>query len=690
MKRSQERSCRPSTAAWLHILGRLRSMPGWGLPAPLVLALMSAPATARGTPPRDSFKTDITTVTLMLLDVEVTDRKGNPIRGLRKEDFTVRLDGRAWPIESVDDMCPCEASRGPRKLHSAPMAPALDLAGSTSMRDAEPVQVVLYMDFSQLQMDGRQRAVKEAKRWVTEVMRQDDRVMIAGYATAAGLGVLCPFTNDRSKLIAALDAAYDNPALNDPFPTLYLTRLQECIRDPWICALHAADEYHHGRRSLETFENFLAGLDPVPGRKQLILFSQNGNIHPGSLYGSHTWNHVRRLEDVAAEATTSSVTIHPITFYDTLSLDPMSSETKEFGFDLADATGGTHNRGPSDLSRILDEVRLRCACVYRIGLVPPPVKARKLHRLSVNVRGRTLPHDYVTQSLTEMDRWLRQARAVLANPAGARDLRIASALVPVRADAGKWEVRAQVALDLDSLTILPTGTGSRGTWEVGAALARTDGAGSWEMLGISQVRSGRGIGSEVWVVHERRFSALKPGSYRMVSFVRDRTANVFGGAESSIILPRPGREGFAGPVLMRSSRRQVVANLPLLKDAEPGKDPQHGATVVTGPVAAGDLQAGPREPLEVMTWVCGRAGAASPAPPFRYIAEEGTPILRFEAGLPEPAGQCSRITDRIEGWQPRPGSYSYHLRWPPQEKGEAPSAEVAFEIAGSAPETAIH
>ncbi len=618
----------------------------------------------------------------MLLDVEVTDKQGNPMRGLVKKDFTALVDGRAWQIDSVDDLCVCgsEASGGGA---AAKPRTAADVGAGASETAAEPAQFVLYMDFSELQTDGRQRAMKEAKRWVNNVMRPEDRVMIAGYATAAGLRTLCPFTSDRGKLIEALDTAFAEPRLNDPYPSFYEARLIECKESPHICPALVAEEYHQGRRSLESLKRFLTGLEGVPGRKQLILFHQNGNIDPGRLYGRPGANQVQRLKEVAAEATTSHVTIHPASLGDSQFFSPLADGAVDLGFDLADATGGLYNRGPSDLSRTLDESRRRCACVYRIGLQPPEGKVRRLHQVSVRVGGRALPHDYVTQSLTSMDRWLRKAQSVLADPQGARDLSITAGLVPVRAEAGRWELRVQVALDLGALTMLPFSAGRQGAWEVGAALERLDGEGSWEMLGLSEIKSeGKGA-SEAWVVHERRFLHLSPGSYRMVAFVRDRAANVFGGAEAAITLPRPGKEGLVGPVLMRSDRRQIVSTLPLLEKKNEQEE-SHGTTIVTGPIPAGDSPADSREPLEVTTFVCG-GGGCPPDRLVRYITEEGVPILRFEQARPEPAGECFRITDRIEHWKPRPGSYAYHLRCVSEGAKEPASAEVAFEIVGPAP-----
>jgi len=621
------------------------------------------------------------TVTLMLLDVEVTDENGAPVRGLTRRDFSARLDGRDWPIATVDDLCQCRPAEPPSPASPTASGAASDSTASANPAPAagsgEPVQYIIYLDFSQLQTDGRGRAVKEAKRWIAERLLRADRAMIAAYSTAAGQRTLCPFTEDRSRLVSALDATLSNPVLIDPFPSYLETRIQECINEPWICALNAADEYHHGRRSLESLKRFLTRLETVPGRKQLLLFHQNGVIHPGRLYGRPESDHQRRLEDVAAEATVSRVVIHPLNEYDTVTPGVMSKEVGGFGFYFADATGGIYNRGPSDLARVLDETRLRCPCLYRIGLTPPEGKTGAIHRVAIKARGRTIPHDYVARSFTEMDRWLRTAQAVLADPAGARDLPVTAGLVPVRAVDGRWELQVQVALDMGALTMLPSAAGLQGGWEVGAALARIGTGEEWEMLGLSEVRSY--TGSSAWVVHQRSFTHLRPGRFRLVAFVRDRAANVFGGAEADLVLPKPSKGSPVGPILMRSDRRQIVSGLPLLTKAQKGES-SRGAAIATGPIPAGDAPAGPDEPLEAATWICG----AQPRPDRlrRYLSEEGSPILRFEEPRTEPAGECLKITDRIERWRPRPGRYAYHLRW--DEAGRTTAVELPFEIASPA------
>jgi len=633
---------------------------------------------------------ETTTVTLMLLDVVVTDRDGHAVRGLSRKDFRVRLDGKDWPVESVDDLCACGDPAATEDL-PAGTAPGTGITSTRGVASGdlsstvpapapeEPAQFILYLDLIQLQTNGRDASIKAAGQWVEEVMKPGDHVMIVGHATTMGLRVIAPFTTDRAALRAALETTAVDRAFVDPFPSFLWSRQKDCLdghplvpnREHPFCVSHVAEEYHFGRRSLESLRQFLAGLESVPGRKQLILFMQNGTIYPGSLYGKPGDDHERRLDDVIAEATMSRVVINAAIH---------SSESMGLGIRLAEATGGLYNKLPGVISPMMEEARDRCACVYRLGLQPPAAESRKLHRVTVLVRGRALPQTFITQSLPAIDRWLRSARAVLMNPSAADDLPVVAGIIPIGAAEGGWSARVQVGFDLGSLSMLPSGKDHQGgTWEVGAALARIGGGENWEMLGVSAIRRTPGNPTSIWVVHERMFEHLRHGEYRLATFVRDTTANVFGGAEATIVLPRPDRSALVGPVLMRPERPQIVSTLPLLEEAGKNKT-SRGSTVIEASIPVGHSDASPHELLEVSTWLCGPAAQTDAGRVLRFIAAAETPILKFPEIEPAPAGQCSRITDRIDRWQPAAGSYIYHVRVLSEDGSEIATASVPIEI----------
>jgi len=455
----------------------------------LALVLWTQPSSAADTEKKDipvleTGMVESTEVVLMLLDVEATDAEGRPMRGLTLRDFAVQVGGRAQPLYSVDDLCPC--GRTTEKTVGPPFDPNRDLAGKENAAAAapaqpEPVQFVLYLDFSQLGQDGRYRAVEAAKRWISETMGPQDRAMVVAYAEGAGLRTLSSLTDDKAELSAAAQEAYDAADLVDPFPITRSSRRAFCQRvcspsgpsTDCACWLTLArEEYLRGRRSFESMKWLLARLGDTPGRKSLVFFSQDATMFPARYYPvdeSRIGDHIGLVDQIGAEAILSRTSIY--TAFSGAADNPLATS---LGASLADFTGGGYNRGPAGLARFVRGVGRGCECIYRIGLVPPEGGDAGVHKVTVEARGRRLPNSYRVQFLSPADRWMRSARAVLAAPDSARDIPLSAAIVPVASRAGGWDARVQVALDPSSMALVPPGPGSKetkGSWEVGALLS---------------------------------------------------------------------------------------------------------------------------------------------------------------------------------------------------------------------------
>ena len=294
---------------------------------------------------------------------------------------------------------------------------------------------------------------------------------------------------------------------------------------------------------------------------------------------------------------------------------------------------------------------------------------------------------YPVRFLTDLDRWLRDAEEVLLEPGQAMDLPVSAALVPMSASRSGWNVAVQVALDLDSLLLLPTGGSRTGGWEVGAMLTRGDGARNWEMLGVSRLKlDQQGVSGQA-VLHQQVFSGLKPGEYRLAAFVRDRTASVFGGGEATIELPKPGKGGIVEPVMLRSAREHLRAPLPLWTKKK--VEEVRVAEIQRGPVPLDDAESVNRESLAALTMICPKGKPPEPVDVLRYVSRNDSPLFRFGTPKLVPAGSCFRVVDEIETWRLDRGRYVYNLRI----RGGDPSAdtvssEFQVERPGSDPQTA--
>jgi len=138
------------------------------MPGPL------APA-AGDPPPLDPGLQEKVEVRLVILDVLVQDRSGNPVSGLRPEDFDVEVDDRPAQLVSVDETCG---------------------------ESAQKPKVVLAFDYQHLDEMQRGRILEDVRDAVERGRAAGADVMVA--ALTGSLRVEQPFTKDSQRVRGAL------------------------------------------------------------------------------------------------------------------------------------------------------------------------------------------------------------------------------------------------------------------------------------------------------------------------------------------------------------------------------------------------------------------------------------------------------------------------------------------------------
>ena len=123
-------------------------------------------------------------VNLVILDVQVLDRKGNPVPGLTAEDFDLSVDQRDKPIASFDASC---------------------------AEHTETPALVLAFDYQHLDEIQRGRALESARRALASPRINGGEIMAA--ALTGGLRVEQSFTSDQAQIPAALRRMQYDPSL---------------------------------------------------------------------------------------------------------------------------------------------------------------------------------------------------------------------------------------------------------------------------------------------------------------------------------------------------------------------------------------------------------------------------------------------------------------------------------------------
>ena len=150
------------------------------------------------------------TVELVLVNVVARDKKGNLIRDLKQQDFTVLEDGQkqqvaSFDFENIDELAlaqqtvastngtsvPAPAAVNPQPVEHAP------LAGDRRL-------ILLFFDFSAMDPEQIDRAVDAAKKYVNTRMHSADLIAMVSLSTKMQLDL--DFTDDKTKILSTLSA----------------------------------------------------------------------------------------------------------------------------------------------------------------------------------------------------------------------------------------------------------------------------------------------------------------------------------------------------------------------------------------------------------------------------------------------------------------------------------------------------
>src|SRR5262245_60178274 len=156
-------------------------------------ALVAAAATAQ---PVDTGLQEQVQVTVLQLDVFVTDKDGRTVPDLKIEDFSLRIAGRPVPITALDVLCPGGAADDPLPVRgeTTPLPPP----GTSGLGQ----RLVFAFDYTFLGITERPQVLAAAERMLTEGKAADEEVMIV--ALAGEVRIEQRFTKDIRLLKLAL------------------------------------------------------------------------------------------------------------------------------------------------------------------------------------------------------------------------------------------------------------------------------------------------------------------------------------------------------------------------------------------------------------------------------------------------------------------------------------------------------
>lgn len=236
------------------------------------------------------------TVDVQVINVEVfvTDPSGQPVAGLSRDDFELRLDGEIVPVSNFY----AEAGGRPQVGVSSPAAPA-DSSFVTEDEAAEGAarraHVIVLIDHSRLGASNRKRAFKALRDAIGRLGAED---LVAVVGVERSLVFYSDFLFDRRAVDRILDDAAGKSVRSDigEFERRQIfgelargqsggiqAQASQADQGMLISRIraYAAEEYARSVNSLRQIEQVVATLAGLPGRKAILYLGEGIPNRPG-------------------------------------------------------------------------------------------------------------------------------------------------------------------------------------------------------------------------------------------------------------------------------------------------------------------------------------------------------------------------------------------------------------------------
>jgi len=500
-------------------------MKAWTLPLLLAVCL-PADASAQTRIPSAG---ETIEVSIVNVDVVVTDRHGNHIRGLTAADFEIRDNGVPQPITNFAEYND-DGVRGPAT--PAPAEGGAPTAVSAPQRAREKRTLVLFVERQVLKPAQADSFVASLKKLLHETMRTGDTAAVVSFRFVPK--VEQDFTGDLTRLEAAIDRLrpmFDRFGENIEGEVIRNAYLQELDAEVTAAGGGSADlrtsptlkgtdraqrEFLDIRRKVQMLNmlvNVMAGVD---GRKAIFLATRRFGKYAGCEFICHGlgppnddmlfFDTEKLRESLTRNANAAGVTFYPVypegvvevplanveqgrlTRSQLYGTTPISwqrlgqtdvvvlNETKSIG-DLAARTGGVVGWGFGDVAKIASAVREDLGAYYSLAFRTP--KGMETHKITVKSN-----HGYTVRARSEVvektDEMMMSDRvlAALYQPQRGSAIPVDVQVLGKKKVKLGYRIPIVIRIPAASLTALPDAGGRSGVFRVYCAAGGTLGVNS--------------------------------------------------------------------------------------------------------------------------------------------------------------------------------------------------------------------
>ena len=359
---------------------------------------------------------------LVLVDVVVTDKHGQPVLGLKPTDFTVTEKGKPQKISVFTP-----PNQSGTKPAARTLAPGVYSNRPEYRAPGGPPTVIL-LDAANTPLAEQTNARTQMLKWVIDEYRPGDRVAV--FALTEKLVLLSDFTDDPQVLLSVLRQYVAQKSALNSTPSAPIAPAE--IRAPgvsesYIRTVGELADVHQGELhrvaghradiTAAAMRSLVRILGGIPGRKNIIWLtagfpftlvthatgqeatgshmndeqlaaiinldtSQDAQVNAAETGGFETGLdsgqqqlHASAIRDIAAQFASSQIAIYPVDVTGLLpGTEPDSFNRQQTMKDMAKETGGQAFVNRNDLHRSIEQAFADQSASYTVGYYPEDKK----------------------------------------------------------------------------------------------------------------------------------------------------------------------------------------------------------------------------------------------------------------------------------------------------------------------------
>lgn len=466
-----------------------------------LLALSLAPLASAQTPKgaeqgaqgefMDTFNVNVVNV-----DVYVTDKKGNRITDLKKDDFEVFENGKKVAVTNfyaVEGGKAMMVDDGPAP--DAPAAPATPAVQMAPLPEDQRLRLIVYIDNFNIHPFNRNRVMRELRAFLGQKLNRDDQVMLVSYDRS--LKVRRTFTSDKDLISSALlelEKVSGHAVHHDSERRDVLRNIDE--------SRSAAEAMNHARSyaestfndlsfTIDALKDLVTSLAGMPGRKAILYVSDGLPMiaaedvyyavqakyseQASGMTVAMQYDASRRYSELAAHANANRVTFYTIDAAGLRVYSSVSAENATAGQGvyvdsirisnlqaplqmLAEKTGGVAIINANQVMPHLERVAQDFGSYYSLGYSPTHFGDGRFYKIEVRVKrkGLTVRHREGYRDKSPDARMSDGTLAVLNFPFEDNKFGVELEFGQMTPhDTGHFMVQVLVKIPMDKLVLVP-------------------------------------------------------------------------------------------------------------------------------------------------------------------------------------------------------------------------------------------